>query len=237
MKPYYQEDGITIYHGDCRDILPHLEPVDLVLTDPPYGENQAEWDKQKPPDVIWDLIVSAMNDGSCLYYWGFWGHADWILINAKRVGLFPQSQLTWWFRTGRPEKKAYREDTESCWYFSLGEPKIFNAEDYLEPYEDESNYKRYNRIGKHPGTVFIASRILHNHPENYNHPTQKPLSVIRKLVGISSDQNSTILDPFMGSGTTLVAAQQLGRSAIGIEIEERYCEIAIERLRQGVLGL
>jgi len=215
--------------------MPELEQVDLVLTDPPYGENQAFWDKEKPNDIIWDLMKEKILEGGCLYYWGFWGHADWVLLNAKRVKFFPQAQLTWWFKTGRPEKKSYREDTESCWYFSKGEPLIFNPERYLEPYEDENNYKRYGRKGKHPGTVFIASRIFHNHPENVGHPTQKPLKIIKKLIDISSDINSTVLDPFMGSGTTLVAAKELGRKAIGIEIEEKYCEITVRRLAQEVL--
>jgi site-specific DNA-methyltransferase (adenine-specific) len=236
-KPYYDEGGITIFHGDCRTILPHLAPVDLVLTDPPYGENQATWDSRKPTDEVWDLMVSRMREGAALYYWGFWGHADWVLSNARRVGLTPQSQLTWWFQTGRPEKKSYREDTESAWYFSLGEPSTFNCQDDLEPYGDEANYARYGREGKHPGTVWIASRIFHNHPENVGHETQKPLTVISKIVRISSNESETILDPFMGSGTTLRAAKDLGRKAIGIEIEEKYCEIAAKRLAQEVLPL
>ncbi len=236
MKPYYDEGGIQIWHGDCREILPTLGPVDLVLTDPPYGEKLVSWDTERPGAWLWDEMRRALCPGGVLYYWGFWGHADWVLTQGRRVGLLPQSQITWWFRTGRPEKFAYREDTESAWYFSKGEPRVFNAEDDLEPYEDAANYARYNRAGKHPGTVWIASRILHNHPQNVGHETQKPLELFSKIVRISSKVRDTVLDPFMGSGSTLHAALIEGRSAIGIEIEERYCEVAAKRLQQGALA-
>lgn len=234
--PYYDDGQITLYHGDCCDILPHLPPVDLVLTDPPYGERQADWDDDKPPVEVWDLMMAVLLPGAALYYWGFWGHADWVLANARRVGLTPQSHITWWFQTGRPEKKSYREDTESAWYFSHGKPKTFNYEGDLEPYGDEANYARYGREGKHPGTVWIASRIFHNHPENVGHETQKPLSLISKMIRISSNEGEIVLDPFAGSCTTAVAAKELGRSCICIEKEERYLETAVRRLAQEVIN-
>ena len=240
MTPYYDDGkGIVIYHGDCRDVLPTLEAgsVDLVLTDPPYGEHQAVWDTAKPCESIWDQMQRILVSGGVLYYWGFWGHAEWVLGNARRVGLTPQTQITWWFRTGRPEKLSYREDTENAWYFSKGEPSTFNPAQDLEPYEDENNYRRYGRNGKHPGTVWIASRIFHNHPQNVGHPTQKPLEIFNKILRISSNADDLVLDPFMGSGTTLRAAKDLGRRAIGIEISEAYCEIAVRRLSQMVLPL
>lgn len=239
MRPYYERGGITIYHGDCREVLPTLEAgsVDLVLTDPPYGEHQAFWDTARPHPAVWKEFARLLVDGGRLYYWGFWGHAPYVIEQAKAVGLTPQSRIVWWFRTGRPQKWAYREDTEDAWYFSKGVPAYFDVSEDLEPYEDASNYKRYGRTGKHPGTVWLASRVLHNHPENVGHETQKPLSLITKMVRVSSAPQELILDPFMGSGTTLLAAQQLGRRAIGIEIEEKYAEIAARRLEQEVLPL
>lgn len=235
VQPYYQEKGITIYNADCRDILLSVaNTADLIIADPPYGANQAEWDKAKPNVEIWDILSSTLKTGATLYYWGFWGDADWILSNGKRTGLTPLSRIVWWFRTGRPEKAAYREDTEQAIYFSKGEPLTFNPESDLEPYEDDSNYKRYNRTGKHPGCVWIASRVFHNHPENVGHETQKPLNIISKMIRISSNPNDTVIDPYMGSGTTLRAAKELNRQAIGVEINERYCELAANRLRQEV---
>ncbi len=222
----------TIVCGDALEVMKEIpdKSIDAVITDPPYGAMQAIWDKSKPPDMIWDDLYRVLKIGGVLYYWGFWGHADWILMNGKRVGFKPQSQITWWFRTGRPEKFSYREDTESSWYFSKGIPSTFNANCALEPYEDKNNYKRYNRKGKHPGTVWIHSRIFHNHPENVGHETQKPVAIIQKMVEISTNLNDLILDPFLGSGTTAVAALRTGRRFIGIEISPEYCAIAQKRV-------
>ena len=237
MKPYYQDKYATIYHGDCLELLPEMPKVDLVLTDPPYGAKQAEWDNEKPLEAVWNLIFDVLVDGGVLYYWGFWQCADWVLSNGKRVGLSPQSRIVWWFRTGVPQKKAFREDAENCWYFSKGEPNTFNFENYNEPYEDENNYKRYGRTGKHVGTVWQHERIFHNHPENCGHETQKPIELFEKIVGLSSNVDDLILDPFGGSCTTAVAAKQLNRKCIVIEIEEKYCEIGAKRLSQEVLDL
>jgi len=230
---------VTLYLGDCLEVMRGLPDgsVDAVVTDPPYGEHQAEWDDSKPDAFIFNEFYRLLKFGGVLYYWGFWGHADWILPHAKVAGFTPQTQITWWFRTGRPEKKSYREDKEIAWYFSKGEPTIFNSDDYLEPYEDESNYKRYGRNGKHPGTVWLASRIFHNHPENVGHPTQKPLQIIDKMVGISTLPGDTILDPFMGSGTTGVACVQTGRKFIGIEIDPDYYAIAEKRIAEAQMQI
>jgi DNA modification methylase len=225
--------------GDCLDIMRMLPDgcVDAVITDPPYGEKQASWDDSKPPEVIWDDLYRVLKYGGVLYYWGFWGHAPWVLGNAKRVGFTPLSRIVWWFRTGRPEKLSYREDTEEAWYLAKGTPTTFNAHVALEPYVDQNNYKRYGRDGKHPGTVWIASRIFHNHPENCNHPTQKPLDLIRKMVEISTNLGDTVLDPFAGSGTTGVACVQTGRNFIGCEISEEYFAIAEKRIAEAQMQL
>jgi site-specific DNA-methyltransferase (adenine-specific) len=236
MQPYYSANGIQIWLGDCRDVLPHISG-DLIVADYPYGEKQADWDGEKPDSIVWDLMHAALPVGGVLYYWGFWGHADWVLPHARRVGFTPQSQITWWFRTGRPEKLSFREDKEIAWYFSKGEPRVFNPGEDLEPYEDEANYARYGRKGKHPGTVWQASRIFHNHPQNIGHETQKPEEIIAKMVRISSNPGDTVIDPTFGSGTTLRVAKNLGRRCIGIEKQEKWCEAAAIRLSQEVMAL
>jgi DNA modification methylase len=136
-----------------------------------------------------------------------------------------------------PQRVNYRQDAEDAWFFAKGEPRTFNADTALEPYEDEANFRRYGREGKHPGTVWIASRIFHNHPENCGHETQKPLDIIGKMIRISSNPGDVVLDPMCGSGTTLKAAKELGRRAIGIDNNERYCEMSANRLSQEVLEL
>ena len=204
-KPYYERDGITIFHGDCREILPQLEPVDLVLTDPPYGiakiwvrgsgkhgwaKANAEaalrnqWDKE-PPSA--DLIDAVVAKGTHAVVWG----GNYFALPLSRG----------WLVWNKPERN-----------FSLGEAELaWTTRDNVIRVRDD----------------------VRSEPTR-EHPTQKPLALMRWCVDLFPDA-VTILDPFMGSGTTLRAAKDLGRKAIGIEIEERYCEIAAKRLSQEVL--
>jgi site-specific DNA-methyltransferase (adenine-specific) len=210
MTPYYQEEGITIYLGDCRDILPYLEPVDLVLTDPPYGMNfisnyrtvkynAITGDNFLPLDLIQMGIDKAANAAYVFCRW------DNLADMPK-----PTSVLCWvknnW-SMGDLLHEHGRQWEAICFYPNAGHKFIKRIPDVIHA----------KRTG------------------NIHHPTEKPISVIEQL--IQANEGDTILDPFMGSGTTLIAAKNLGRRAIGIEISEDYCKIAIERLRQGVLEL
>ena len=202
LQPYYDRDGITIYHGDCRDILPELPKVDLVLTDPPYGISKAAWDGQyldwcedvclRAGDIVC-IIPGIWALGVCISQMG--KHYQWTIAGFKPTGM-----------------------TNGRLGFNKWQPAVIGG--------------RLKRIG------IDAFSFLQAGGEGRNgHPCQKPMSFIGWLVGKLSDNADTILDPFMGSGTTLVAAKQLWRKAIGIELEEKYCEIAVKRLAQGVLPL
>ena len=197
MKPYYEEAGITIHHGDCREILPHLPKVDLVLTDPPYGIGIAAnpvrqkfspqgWDNAPPSR---ETIKLAAEKGKWAIIWG--GN-----------------------------------------YFDLPPSKSFLVWDKCQPEEFTLAMveQAWTNIGR-PAKMFTL-RVTSYAKE---HPTEKPVPLMAWCMKQAPELPDTVLDPFMGSGTTLVAAKNLGRRAIGIEIEERYCEIAANRLRQGVL--
>jgi DNA modification methylase len=216
--PYYNEDGIIIYHGDCRNILPLLEPVDLVLTDPPYGENTHK------------NHLSNVADRKPL---GF------LSITKDEL----KTMATSWCKISRGWVIF------TCdWHYIEELPNLIRFGIWIKP----NGAPQFT--GDRPGTGWEPVAILHrpgkkswngggnhavwNFPTNSGlHPTQKPIRLFEKWITQFSSPNNTILDPFMGSGTTLVAAKQLGRKAIGIEIEEKYCQIAVDRLRQGVLGL
>ena len=191
IKPYYEEPGITIYNADCRDVLPQLEPVDLVLTDPPYPDFNREHGKE------WD--IPEFNS---------WFN---LLSEGRRLIFWPASKEF-------PSK--YCVTSIHIWHKPNGQ-----SNEHYEMIYELNGYLVY-RVFRVP---IINYQTL---PEWTPHPTQKPIKLIRQL--ISMKDCKTILDPFMGSGTTLRAAKDLGRKAIGIEIEEKYCEIAVERLRQGV---
>ena len=208
MKPYYEQDGITIYHGDSVEILNNLEvKADLLLTDPPYGIGS--WSStggnsitQEEADMInkWDVAPAKH-------------HLEAMIAKARYSivwgGNYFAGELGSW-RTPLIWDKAIRgmhfADGELAWTnFDFGSLRIFNL-------PAASSDARGNR----------------------KHPTQKPVQLMHWCIGLVKDVN-LVIDPFMGSGTTLRAAKDLGIKAIGIEVEEKYCEIAANRLAQGSL--
>jgi len=215
VKPFFDDGQITIYHGDCRDILPTLEPVDLVLTDPPYGigkytkggkftggalghRNKKAFAQRADPvigdDHPFDPAFLLMY-GTQQIIWG-WNHYPDKL---------PRGSCLVWLKRHDPAFGSFLSDAELAW-FSAG-----------------------------AGVYCIRDLSNNSITRQRVHPTQKPVSLMRWCIEKANGQ--IILDPFMGSGTTLRAAKDLGRKAIGIEIEERYCEIAVQRLAQEVLPL
>ena len=211
---YYCDDAVCIIHGDCRDILPQLPQVDLVLTDPPYGIGKAEWDTQdywkEVLKAFGKMLPSLVNSD---------GHA--IIFSATRHLSFTLEAI----------KFPYR------WQF------IWYCPNNMIP--GDIGFAKYTSalIFSKASSVFTNSQDLRESPagtqdlSGNNHPTPKPLPILRYLVEHFCSAGNTILDPFMGSGTTLRAAKDLGRKAIGIEIEERYCEMAAKRMAQTVMAL
>jgi site-specific DNA-methyltransferase (adenine-specific) len=199
MKPYFETDLGVLYHGDCLEIMPQLEPVDLVLTDPPYGldkklssgagkhknakfrlnyENE-NWDKPITKNHL-DLIFSAAKNQ--------------IIFGANYYEMPPTRGIICW------NKQQYMP-TFSAWEYAW------------------TSFER-------PAKMYTVN----NGSENRHHPTQKPIFL---FVCILNDTTAkTILDPFLGSGTTAVACEQLNRRWIGIEISEKYCEIAAKRIER-----
>lgn len=206
--PCVCRDGITLIHGDSLEVLPQLPTVDLVLTDPPYGVNFKYASHIDSLDA-WHALMNVL--------------VPWIRANAG-MGILPSCQikeLAWTYTTHPP-------DWIICWY--KGSPGHvayigFNDWEPLLVYGKRKGLQMHDYFYAQPET-----------PSPNGHPCPKPLKWALHLVGKASLEGSTVLDPFAGSGTTLVAAKQLGRLAIGVELEERYCEIICERLRQEVLA-
>ena len=207
MNPYYSDDSCTIYHGDCREILPSIE-ADAVVTDPPYGVGSwsATGGNSLTPaeaDEInrWDVVPAAETLSLALgrrvaVVWG--GNYLCGLLGPFRTPLLWDKGI----------RGMHFADGELAWTnFDFGSLRILS-------YPLAASEVKGNRF----------------------HPTQKPVAVMAWSIE-QTRSVGTILDPFMGSGTTLRAAKDLGRKAIGIEIEERYCEIAAQRLGQEVLDL
>jgi site-specific DNA-methyltransferase (adenine-specific) len=206
MKPYYEQDGIVIYHGDCREILPTLEPgiVDLVLTDPPYGVGKADWDDVLPlwwmddaariaplmgvmPGVP-NMLHLPQHVGQLSYRWTLAAH----IVNGMTRGAMGYGNWIPCLVYANQETSIYRQSSD-------------------------------------------VARVVVGRSAKPDHPSPKPYEAM--LWFASMLPGNVVLDPFMGSGTTLRAAKDLGRRAIGIEIEERYCEVAAKRLQQSVMIL
>lgn len=216
LKPYYEHAGITIYHGDCREILPSLLPVDLVLTDPPYGLGNS-WGKGKR----WQ--------GNCGKGRLWNGTPKWdekpvnqdLLDNCILLG---ENAIVW-------GGNYFQLPPQKCWLIWDKQANMKQAQAELA----WTNLPKTVRIyRKSPLSVFG------NHGpsfgEHKQHPTQKPVCLMRWCIEVAGSPKR-IADPFMGSGSALVAARELGIVAIGIDAEEKYCEIAAKRLAQEVLPL
>ena len=204
LRPFYDEAGITIYHGDCAQVLPFLDPVDLLLTDPPYGINAGatgggnsgrnskdwgvqEWDRATCPNEV----MAAVKRARVSVVWG----GNYYPMPPSRCWLaWDKKQPQAWYSTAHFEL-AWTNMNKNAHAFRM------------------SQVEAYAKMGK-------------------QHPTQKPIPLMEWCIQEAGKDIATILDPFMGSGTTLVAAKNLGKRAIGIERELNYCEIAVRRLAQ-----
>ena len=220
MKPYYDHAGITIYHGDCREILPEIRgpyphPTrTLVLTDPPYGIGA---DKNKRANKRHGNAAVASKD----YGAGDWDNeppSDLTLIQVIQAGEFaiifggnyfelPVSPK--WLVWDKENGDNGYADCELAWTNLGGAVRMF----------------KFRWMGMLQGNM--------KEKEVRYHPTQKPTELMRWCIGLVGGVD-TVIDPFMGAGTTLRAAKDLGKKAIGIEREEKYCEIAAKRLSQEV---
>ncbi len=237
MTPYYCEDGITIYHGDCRDVLPHLDLVHHMITDPPYSHEThgKTWRSKKMAEQGYQK-VSAAHDGL-----GFdalddetrrivcW-HANDLVLRWSLVFSDIEGVSTWIAAM----RAANLEYVRTCMWDKIdGTPQLtgdrpaVGAEAIVMAHQ--VGRKRWNSGGK---------RGVYRHATNGGakgakpHPSTKPEPLLAELLADFTDAGELILDPFMGSGTTLVAALRLGRRAIGIETQEQYCEVAATRLQQ-----
>ena len=210
-KPYYQDDLVTIYHGDCLEITEWLE-ADVMITDPPYGMNfLSSWTKEKRS--IHNDHNTSVRD-AVLNIWGEKPSALFGTWKAPRPTNI--SNLLIWDKTDGTG--AGMGDLNSCWGFSHEEIYILGV---------------WPKTKARSGSVLRTSVGLSSFAAQIGHPTPKPPEIMVQLLRNAPD--GTIADPFAGSGSTLVAAKSLGRKAIGVEIEEKYCEIAAKRCAQDYL--
>lgn len=248
MKPYYEHNGITIYHADCREVLPNLPDasIDFIFTDPPYGHNnnngdlisrrEAVFDKGRPVGEARPIAMDGPEAN---------GLFQWAIREYKRLLRDGSCCCCCCGGGGGPDPQFAR------WSLWLDEVMSFKHMVVWDkgPMGMGHHYRRSYEVvlvaqkGKGACRWYDTSKRVENIirdipkiiPSADEHPTLKPVELPKRFIGYHTQVGDLVLDPFMGSGTTLRAAKDLGRRAIGIEIEERWCEIAAKRLQQEVL--
>ena len=322
MEAYYQNELVTIYHGDCLDILPELPKVDLAIADPPYNISKDTWDNITNYEdwmrVVFKAVESSIKDNGSFY----WFHSEMPYIARAMTSLQEQSsfifrQFIVWNKRfdGSPRKgyldgycvmedlRNYQQLAEYILFYTFqdetgltkimgncvypirdyirGEiekakgkivlkdinamlgtatngggvasaclsvdktcPAMITEEHYLK-LRDWLNGKEYKYLRKEYEDLRFTfnNKGTHHSVWNYDfvgkqgHITPKPVNLICNIMEYSMQDSGTVLDPFLGSGTTAVAAMLLKRRCVGVEIEERYCEIAAKRCEQAKTGL
>jgi site-specific DNA-methyltransferase (adenine-specific) len=238
---YYEETNIVLLHGDCLEILPMFEDdsIDLVLTDPPYGTTNCYWDSIIPLDKIWHCINNLIKDDSPIIFTASQPFTTTLIssnIKAFKYCWVWNKKLAGNGILAKRQPLKIHEDIV-----------VFNSNIYY-PQKTKGKHRLKGGIEDKHGTFSNAKSELVRNDDYYptsildfsgasirvekQHPTQKPVDLFKYLIKTYTNNNETILDFTIGSGTTAVAAKQLGRKCIGIEIESKYLDIAIERLRQ-----
>ncbi len=247
IRPYYEADGITLYHGDCRDLLPTLGVVaDICVTDPPYGETSLPWDRwpQGWPSLIGDALpanTSLWCFGSMRMFleqrgeFAGWRFAQDVIWEKPNGSMFAADRfkrvhelVTHWYRG------AWAAQTHTV------PREHHHGPSKTVPQRKEGKQRHTGVIGDSvyidDGTRMARSVLrIRNMHHRARHPTEKPTGVLEPLITYSCPPGGTVLDPFAGSGSTLDAARCLGRKAVGVEADERYCDTAARRLSQGSL--
>ena len=269
MSPYYNQSGVTIYHGDCREVLPKLGACDMVLTSPPYDDLRLygghSWDFLE----VSPLLARVLGVGAVMV---------WIVNDQTRDGSESGNSFRQALRFMElglnlhdtmiyqkdafpfPETTRYYPTFEFMFVLSNGKPRVVNLiQDKVNIHAGESLQsctqrerdgktmpisasrvapdRVYKQLGIRTNVWAYSPGYMKSAKEDYifEHPAIFPESLAVDHIRSWSNPGDLVLDPFAGSGTTLWAAKQHGRRAIGIEIEEKYCEIAARRLRQEIM--
>ena len=211
MEPYYQDDFATIYHGDCREVLPHIGTVSAVVTDPPFnvGKDYGTHQDGLSDDEYLDLIGSVARAAD-VQAWV----TPTVQLSRFTSVLGPDAHPVV-VRRGAQGPLRFGWSDQFLLVLVRGKPSrpVPNLWDGVR-LPDEGYYYR---------------------EETYGHPGTTSLGVMQRLVDLLVPSDGVVLEPFLGTGTTLRAAKNIGRRAIGIEIDEHWCEVAATRLAQEVL--
>jgi DNA modification methylase len=245
IEPYYETDRCQLYQGDCIEVMNELIKqgikVDAVITDPPYGTTQCKWDNIIPFEPMWNCInnITKHNSAICLfgsepfssmlrcsniknykYDWIYQKNKTTGFLNAKKQPLNDNELISVFYNkqcTYNPQK------TKADKVYKRGYVKRNKS----DCYGDEKNFVQVDDGMRYPKRIIYFNN---NDTQHQFHPTQKPVDLLEYLINTYTNENETVLDFTMGSGSTGVACMNTNRKFIGIEKDSTYCDIAKDRI-------
>jgi site-specific DNA-methyltransferase (adenine-specific) len=244
MLPYFRNDKITLYHGDCLEVLPTLTDINFVLADPPYGTTQNRWDAVIPFEPMWATLNRSIKENAAIALCASQPFSSALVMSNPK--LF-RHEWIWIKNRGSNFANTVREPMKehesvlvfarSQWTYNKQMQERTGGGKDLVGKRVGTGQKQREGVGKFKAFDAIQSLSELRVPSSWQkfntevglHPTQKPLSLMRYLIRTYTNEGDTVLDFTCGSGTTLLAAAIEGRKAIGIEKEEKYCEVTRSR--------
>jgi len=253
MKEYYKTDNGTLYHGDCLEIMTELkQKFDMVLTDPPYGTTACKWDSIIPLEPMWKQLKRLIKPDGAIAIFGIepFGSIlrisninsykyDWVweknmvtgLMLAKRQPLRKYELISIFYEKQPIFNRQMIKKTEKEFKASYRKNDSINSKS--EHYISKKIQQSYKRQQYKPPVNIIKFNIDRKR-NGKQHPTQKPVALMEYLIKTYTNENETVLDFTAGSGTTGIACERLKRKWIMIEKEEKYCEIAVKRIKREI---
>lgn len=259
---YDARADIILYTGDCREFLGEIPDgsVQLIVTSPPYNIGKeyerkiplSEYIKQQEK-IIEECVKKLKPSGSVC--WEVGNYVDKNEIVPLDIALYPifkslglklRNRIVWHFEHGLHCSRRLSGRHEAILWFTKSDSYVFNLDPIRIPqkYPYKKHYKGAKRgqyssnpIGKNPGDVWVIPNVKHNHPEKTAHPCQFPVELVERLVLALTKERDWVLDPFIGVGSTAVAAVLRGRRALGADIVPQYISIAKERVELAAAGL
>lgn len=241
--PYYADDSVTLFHGDAIDVMPTLARVDAIVTDPPYGETSLEWDHwpESWPVLAANLSRSMWCFGSMRMFLDRRDHFDgWVMsqdvvwekhngsgFHADRFRRVHEHVVHWYHG---PWSEVHHEAQTTA----TATARVVRSKRRPTHTGEADKRPAYVSIDGGPKlmTSVLYAPSMHG---DALHPTEKPVSILDPLIRYAVPGDGVVLDLFAGSGSTLIAARDSGRKAIGVELDEAYCEVIAKRLSQDVL--
>ena len=261
LKKFAAEGRIVVFPGDCRKLLCQApdESIRLVATSPPYNLGK-EYEKKlklqaylKEQDAVIEECVRVLSpSGSICWQVGNYVEngaivpLDTVLYPSFiRHGLKLRNRIVWHFEHGLHCSKRFSGRYETILWFTKSDDYVFDLDAVRVPqkYPGKKYFKgprageySCNPLGKNPGDVWVIPNVKNNHVEKTEHPCQFPVELIERLVLSMTSENDWVLDPFLGTGTTIIAALRHNRRGAGAEICEPYLKLARERIRRETAG-